>query len=181
MVAYAQGQKLAANPSALQAGVPTQILLEGYSFGAQAVSDLTIGTACFLVDQNGYDTTVQQTSAGATTNPFAGITIRANAVPMPFSASRQGFSNVIAAGLETAVQTRGSVAVPIAAANESGSVPLVGSAVWVILATGLLQTQSVGGSAVSGGVITNFRVKRVPSGWSSGALIEITNTQNVGA
>lgn len=180
MTVYASGQQVASNPATLQAGVPTQVLLEGYSFGAQAVTDLACGSACFFVDQNGVDTTVQQTSAGASTNPFAGIVLRSNANSMPFSASLQGFSNSIPTGQSASVLTRTSVAVPIAAANEGAS-PVVGSAVWAILASGLLQTQAVGGSAVAGGVLTNFRVKRVPSGWSAGGLVEITNVQNVGA
>lgn len=179
MTAYAAGQQTASNPSTFQIGVPTQILLEGYTFGAQSASDVIVGTACFYVDQNGEDTTVQQTSAGAA-NPFSGIVMRSNANPMSFGSSLPGFSTTISVGQDVTVLTRSSIPVSISVANEGAS-PLVGSAVWAMLATGLFQTQSVGGAAVVGGVLTNFRVKKVYGTWAANGPVEITNTQNVGA
>lgn len=177
MTLYASSQKTASNPSAFTAGVPTQASLDGYTTTAQAATDLLVAQPCFYVDINGVDTTVQQTSSS---NLFAGVVLRTNATNMPFSTSRQGFSATIPLGSDVSFLTRGSVPAYIILANESGSVPLLGSAVWA-MNNGTFQTQTVGGSAVSGGVLTNFRVKQVPSGWSVGGIVVITNTQNVGA
>jgi hypothetical protein len=46
---------------------------------------------------------------------------------------------------------------------------------------GTFQTQEVGGTAITNGTLTNFRVKQVPTGWTAGAIVVITNSQNVGA
>ena len=207
MTLYASSQQVASNPAAFQIGVPTQNLLDGYTSSAQATTDLTVGSGCFYVDINGVDTTVKQTNSG--TNPFAGIVVRSNANAMPFSQSLPGFSATIPAGTSNAlILSRGSIPVNIAIANESGSVPLVGSQV-VAMADGTFQTQinpyythihdagtyaapgtagpvtgSSGAPTVqlpSGGVLTNFRVRQVPSGWTTGGLVVITNTQNAGA
>lgn len=177
MTLYASSQKTASNPSAFTAGVPTQALLDGYTTTAQAATDLLVAQPCFYVDINGVDTTVQQTR---TTNLFAGVVLRTNATSMPFSTSRQGFSATIPLGADVSFLTRGSVPVYIASANESGSVPLLGSAVYA-MNDGTFQTQTVGGSAPANSVLTNFRVKQVPTGWTAGAIVVITNTQNVGA
>jgi len=61
MSLYASSQKTASNPSQYQQGVPTQAFLDGDTSGAQAITDIIVGSACFFVDQNGADTTVQQT------------------------------------------------------------------------------------------------------------------------
>lgn len=178
MTAYASGQQTASNPATYQAGVPVGALLLGYSFGAQAASDLTCGGPAYFADQLGPDTTVQATVTAS--NKFAGIVMRSNANPMPFSASYPGYSNTISLGLEAEILTRASVPVPIALANESGSVPLIGSILYA-MNDGTFQTQTVGGSAPGSSQATNFRVRIVPSGWTTGALVVVTNIQNVGA
>ncbi len=174
MATYASFQQVARNPSPWQAGVPTQVLLDGYTFASQAFTDLIVGGAAFFTATGEM---VQQTVAGI----FAGIVMRSNDIPMSYAASPFGFSNTVPATSRVQLITRGSVPVPVALANEAGSVPLIGSALYVMTATGLFQTQTVGGTAPVGGVITNFRVKRVAPGWSAGGLVEVTNTQNVGA
>lgn len=177
MALYANSQQVASNPSAYQAGVPTQSLLDGYTSAAQAITDLAVASPCFYVDINGVDTTVQQTNAG--TNLFAGVVIRSNANSMPASQSAQGFSPTIPAGQNVLILTRGSIPVYIAVANEAGAIPLPGSAI-IAMPNGTFQTQTVGGTVPSGGTVTNFRVRQVPSGWTAGGIVVITNTQNVG-
>lgn len=178
MTTYASSQQLASNPVLYEVGVPFGPLLLGYTFGAQAATDVVVGLPCFYVDRSGVDTTVQATVTAS--QIFAGVVLRSNANPMPFSASLQGFSTTISAGFEAQVQVRGSVPVPIALANESGSVPLPGSAVYA-MNNGTFETQTVGGSAPASSQITNFRVAIVPSGWSAGGTVVITNILNVGA
>ena len=179
MTAYAAGQQTASNPVQFQVGVPIGPLLDGYAFGAQCSTDVLVGSGCFYVDTFGVDTTIAQSSV--TPALFAGIVLRSNANPMPFSASYAGFSTTISAGLEASVCTRASIPVLIAVANEGGGVPLIGSAVYCMIADGTFQSQTVGGAAPAGGVLTNFRVKTVLAGWSSAAPVLITNIQNVGA
>lgn len=179
MTVYAAGQRVASNPAQLINGVPTIPLIDGDTLGVQLATDCLVASAVFYVDTNGADTTVAQT----TTTPalFAGVLRRSNSQNMPFGDSLAGFSPTISAGSNASVIVRSTVPVAIAAANESGSVPLIGSAVYAMTATGLFQTQTVGGSAPSGGVLTNFRVFRVPAGWSAGATVVISNKQSVGA
>lgn len=180
MTAYSAGQQVAANPNTFQVSVAIGPLLDGYAIGAQCATDVIVGSAAFYVDTFGVDTTIAQTSV--TPALFAGVVLRSNANPMPFSQSYPGFSSTISAGVEAAVLVRASVPVLIAVANEGGGVPLIGSAVYAMYATGLFETQTVGGSAPSGGVLTNFRVKTVPAGWVANVTpVVITNTQNVGA
>jgi hypothetical protein len=178
MTAYAAGQQSASNPVQFQVGVPIGPMLDGYAIGAQCSTDVLVGSACFYVDTFGADTTIAQTSA--TDALFAGIVMRSNANPMPFSASYAGFSSTISAGLEATVCLRTSIPVLIAVANE-GAAPLIGSAVYAMSGTGLWETQTVAGSAPVGGVLTNFRVMRVPAGWTTASPVLISNIQNVGA
>lgn len=178
MTAFASGQQTASNPAVYQTGVPVGVLLQGYTFGAQAATDLTVGGPSFYVDQLGPDTTVQATVTSS--NIFAGIVMRSNANPMPFSASYPGFSSTISLGVEAQIITRGTVPVAIASANEGGAVPLPGSILYA-MNSGTFQTQTVGGSAPASSQATNYRVKVVPSGWSAGGLVVVTNIQNVGA
>lgn len=178
MTAYASGQQTASNPATFQIGVPVGVLLQGYSFGAQAAVDLTVGGPAFYSDQLGPDTTVIATVTAG--EKFAGIVMRSNANPMPFSASLPGYSSTISAGVEAQILTRATVPVAVASANEGGSVPLVGSILYA-MNNGTFQTQTVGGSAPSNSQATNYRVKIVPSGWSAGGLVVVTNIQNVGA
>lgn len=174
MAVYASGQQTAANPNALQAGVPTQILLDGYTFGAQAGADLTVAKACFYsaTDNNVVFPT------GTSQGPFAGIVRRSNANPMSFTDSPYGFSTVIQSGLEASVITRGSVPVPIAAALSTLGSPVRGDFIYVVTATGAFNSVGTGGTPAVGSVKTNFVVGQVPSGWTTGGLVEITNTQN---
>jgi len=146
MTLFADSQQKASNPSAFQAGVPTQNLLDGYTSAAQAATDLLVASGCYYGDVNGVDTTVQQTTASVGANLFAGVVLRTNSNAMPFSQSLQGFSAKIPAVLD-----------------------------------GTFQTQTVAGVAPVGGTLTNFRVRQVPTGWTAGAIVVITNTQNVGA
>ena len=178
MSVFASGQKTAANPSIFQSGVPTNTLWQGYSFGAQAISDLVVGGPAFYVDRLGPDTTVQATVTAA--QKFAGVVMRSNASPMPFADSVLGWSATIPLGTEAQILTRASVPVPVASANEAGSVPLVGSMLYAI-DDGTFQTQTVAGAAPATSQATNFRVKTVPAGWTAGAIVEVTNIQNVGA
>lgn len=181
MTLFADSQQKASNPSAFQAGVPTQNLLDGYTSAAQAATDLLVASGCYYGDVNGVDTTVQQTTASVGANLFAGVVLRTNSNAMPFSQSLQGFSATIPAGFSNAeFLTRGSVPVYITLANEAGNVPSLGSAVYCML-DGTFQTQKVAGVAPVGGTLTNFRVRQVPAGWTAGAIVVITNTQNVGA
>lgn len=174
MANYASGQQVAANPSALQAGVPTQVLLDGYSFGAQAGTDLTVGKACF------YSTTDNNVvfAIGTSNGPFAGVVRRSNANPMSYTDSPFGFSVVIQAGQAASVMTRGSVGVPIAAALSTLASPVRGDFIYVVTATGEFNSVGAGGVPAIGSVKTNFVVGRVLPGWSAGGVVEITNTQN---
>lgn len=178
MTVFASGQQTASNPAVYQIGVPVGVLLQGYTFGAQAATDLVVGGPAFYADQLGPDTTVQATVTAS--NVFAGIVMRSNAGAMPFSASYPGFSSTIPLGNQAQIITRGTVPVAIASANESGSVPLVGSILYAMNA-GTFQTQTVGGSAPGSAQASNYRVKYVPSTWSAGGLVVVTNIQNVGA
>lgn len=178
MTAYASGQQTAANPAVYQIGVPVGVLLQGYAFGAQAATDLVVGGPAFYVDQLGVDTTVQATVTAS--QIFAGIVMRSNANPMPFSASYPGFSSTISLGQEAEILTRVTVPVAVASASEGGSVPLPGSILYASNA-GTFITQTVGGSAPASSQATNYRVKVVPAGWSAGGLVVVTNIQNVGA
>lgn len=178
MTDFANFQQVASNPAVYQVGVPVGPMLAGYSFGAQAASDLVVGKPAFYVDQLGPDTTVQATVTAG--QKFAGVVIRSNANPMPFSVSLQGYSTTIAAGLEAEIGTRLTVPVLVASANESGSVPLQGSILYA-MNDGTFQTQTVGGAAPSNSQASNFRVKVVPSGWSAGGYVVVSNIQNVGA
>jgi hypothetical protein len=171
-------QKQAANPNKFQAGVPTGALLDGATFGAQAITDIIIGSGCFISDNDGLDTTVTQTRIA--TNPFAGVALRSNESTISFADARAGFGNVVPEGQNVSVLTRGSVPVALAIALESGGLPLAGSVVYA-MPDGTFQSQTLGGVAPVGGSETNFRVKQVPAGWVVNALIVITNTQNVGA
>lgn len=178
MTVFSSGQQTASNPANFQIGVPVGVLLQGYTFAAQAATDLVVGGPSFYVDQLGMDTTVQATVTAS--NIFAGIVMRSNANPMPFSASYPGFSSTLSLGLEAQIITRGTVPIAVASASESGSVPLPGSIVYASNA-GTFITQTVGGSAPASSQPTNYRVKIVPSGWSTGGLVVVTNIQNVGA
>lgn len=177
MSLYASSQRVAVNPSAFQLGVPTQALLDGYTTGAQAITDINIGSACFYVDLNGVDSTVQQTQTAGTI--LAGVAIRSNANAMSFAQSEFGYSSVLPQGAGISILTRGSIAVSIAVANEAGSIPLRGSIVYA-MPNGTWQTQSVGGTAPATGIATNFRVRQVQSGWTVDGIVVITNQQNVG-
>lgn len=179
MTLFANSQQKAINPSAFQAGVPVQALLDGYTSAGQAETDLLVASACFYSEINGVATTVKQTNAGS--NLFAGVVLRSNSNAMPFSQSLPGFSPTIPAGFTNAeFLTRGTIPVYVALANETGGLPLLGSAVWA-MNDGTFQTQEVGGTAITNGTLTNFRVRQVPTGWTAGAIVVITNSQNVGA
>jgi len=178
MTAYAGGQQTASNPDTFQVGVPIGPMVDGYAIGAQCSTDVLVGSACFYVDTFGVDTTIAQTSA--TGALFAGVVMRSNANPMSFASSLQGFSSTISAGLEAAVCTRASIPILIAVANE-GAAPLIGSAVYAMKADGTWQTQTVGGAAPAGGVLTNLRVMKVQAGWSVTSPVVVSNVQNVGA
>jgi hypothetical protein len=177
MAIYASGQQIASNPAQLAQGVPTQILLDGYTFGAQAGVDLTVGKACFysLTDQN------VVFALGTSNGPFAGIVRRSNASAMSFGESPLGYSITVPAGQEVSVVTRGSITVLIGAFVSGGSAPVRGDVIYTATSTGALVSVAPGSSAPGGTVVTNFRVGQVPSGWTLGTLLEITNTQNVGA
>jgi hypothetical protein len=176
MVLYAGGQQTAANPNALQLGVPTQVLLDGYTFGAQNSTDVVIGAACFF---SATDDSVQAPSGSF--GPFAGIVLRDNANAMPFGNSILGFSTTIAAGTQISVITRGSVGVIISAALSTLGTPVRGDIIYVVTATGLFNSVGAGGTPAGGSVVTNFRVGKVLLGWTNAAVVGITNTQNVGA
>lgn len=177
MAVYAGVQKTAANPSAFLQGVTTQTLLDNYTFGAIAATDLTVGKACFYVS-DAADNAVQ--ALGTSGGPFAGVVRRSNANAMAFSDSLLGYSLTIPAGQEASVITRGSVAVPVAAALSTLGSPVRGDFIYVVTATGAFNSVGTGGTPASGSVKTNFVVGKVTS-WTANAVIEITNTQNVGA
>lgn len=175
MAIYASGQQIASNPVALVQGVPTQVLLDGDTFGAQAGADLTVGKACF------YSTTDQNVvfAIGTSNGPFAGIVRRSNANAMSFAESALGYSVVVQAGQTASVITRGSVAVVMSGVSSTAAFPARGDAVYTLTATGALFAVGAGGSAPGSSVLTNFKVGQVPAGWTAGSVLEITNTQNV--
>lgn len=173
-------QNTMGNPAPYLLGVPTVDLLDGYTQGAVAIEDLPIGGAAFITDRTSLNLSA---AAITTTTPpqlFGGVVTRSNAVGMSYADVMQGYSQTIEAGKNAQLLTRGSIPVNIAVANEAGAIPLVGSVVWVINATGLFETQSVGGTAPAGAQATNFRVQVVPTGWTANSLVVITNIQNVG-
>jgi hypothetical protein len=176
MAVYASGQQIASNPAELAQGVPTQILLDGYTFGAQAGADLTVGKACFysLTDNN------VVFPLGTSNGPFAGIVRRSNANAMSFGESPLGYSMTVPAGQEASVLTRGSISAVLSAFVSGGSAPARGDAIYTVTATGAFVSVAPGSSAPGGTVATNFRVGKVPSGWALGVVVEMTNTQNVG-
>ncbi len=176
---YADFQNTMSNPEQWTLGVPTVDLLDGYTYNGVAVAALTVGGAAFISDQADTSTSLKPIAAG--TETFGGIILRSNQSGMQWSDVTQGYSQTIGIGKPAQVMTRGSVPIYISAANEVGGVPLKDSIVYVIKATGLFVTQSVGGTAPSDSQVTNFRVKRVKSGWTTAALVEVTNIQNVGA
>ena len=180
MAIFAGGQQTAINPAYWQAGVPTQGLLDGYTYAKVCMTDIKVGIGCFYSQTTGG---FQQTAP--TTGVFAGIVMRSNANSMSYLDSRLGFSEVITAGFTAQVITRGTVPVYLALANETGALPKIGSAIYV-MADGTFQSQSIGGTAPTGGTITNFRVSSVGENisgyvWAANGLVEITNTQNCGA
>lgn len=174
MAVYAGVQQTAANPAVWLQGVPTQIELDGYTFGAVAATDLTVGKACFYVATGANAVQALGTSAG----PFAGIVRRSNANAMAFSDSLLGYSLTIVAGQGASVITRGSVPVPIAAALSTLGSPVRGDLIYVVTATGALNSVGVGGTPAVGSVKTNFVVGQVLGTWAANGLVEITNTQN---
>lgn len=174
MAVYAGVQQTASNPVSFLQGVTTQISLDGYTFGAIAGADLTAGKACF------YSTTDPDVvfAVGTSNGPFAGVVRRSNANAMAFSDSLLGYSLTIPTGQEASVITRGSVAVPIAAALSTLGSPVRGDFIYVVTATGAFNSVGTGGTPAGGSVKTNFVVGRVLGTWSSNAVVEITNTQN---
>jgi len=181
MAVYAAGQQIAQNPNPYQVGVPTQALLDGYTFGSIALNDLTVGNPCFYTGIA--DQTVQALgnySAGIG-GVLAGVVMRSNASAMAFGDSVLGFSTTISAGSNVQVQTRGSVPVPITTCSSTFGSPVRGDDVYVNYATGTWVVVGLGGTPPSNTAKTNFKVGKVYSSWSSGVPVEITNTQNAGA
>lgn len=178
MANVADFQNTMGNPLGYAVGVPTVILLDGYTQAAVATVDINVGAAVFITDITQFN---QSAAASGTAVQFAGIALRSNTSGLPWGSVPAGFANVIAAKANVQIMTRGSVPINIAVANESGSVPLKDSIVYAKLSDGTWQTQTVGGSAPSGCVATNFRVKQIYSGWTAGGPVEVTNIQNVGA
>lgn len=179
MAIYAGFQQQATNPNLYQIGVPTGALLDGATYGAQAVTEITVGSACYLVDNNaGLDTTVAQTKTG--TQKFAGIVVRSQATSISWDQSQYGFGNKIPSGQNVSILTRGSIPILLALANEAGNYPLDDSVIYA-MPDGTFQSQSFGGTAPVNGNITNFRIKQVPAGWVANGIVLVTNTQNVGA
>lgn len=177
MSVFAGVQQSASNPIPFLQGVTTQILLDGYTFGAIAFTDLIAGKACFYVSTS--DNAVQ--ALGTSAGPFAGVVRRSNANAMAFSDSLLGYSLTIPKGQEASVITRGSVAVPIAAALSTLGSPVRGDFIYVVTATGEFNSVGTGGTPAGGSVKTNFVVGKVIGTWSANAVVEITNTQNTGA
>ncbi len=178
MTTFASGQSVASNPAQFQIGVPTQKLLDGYTFGAQASIDLIVGKPCFYLDQNGQSKTVKNVNSG--NNFFAGFVLRSNANSMDPAGSFLGYSNLIPRGQTCSVMTRGSLPILLDLAQEVGGLPKVGSEIFVLF-DGTIWSQEVGGSIPSGFYFnTNFRILRVYDNWGPGGAVEISNTQNVG-
>jgi len=177
MAVYAGIQQTASNPVQLLQGVPTQILLDDYTFGAIAATNLTVGRACFHVASG--ENAVQATGTGA--GPFAGVVRRSNANSLAFPDSLLGYSLTVPVGQGASVITRGSVAVPIDVLVSGLSTPARGDFVYVLPSTGAFHAVAPGSTPVVNSVKTNFVIGNVVGTWTAGALVEITNTQNVGA
>ena len=179
MAIYASFQKQATNPNLYQIGVPTGILLDGATYGAQAVTDIIVGSACYLVDNNaGLNTTVTQIKTG--TQQVAGVVVRSQSTSISWNQAQYGFGNIIPRGQNVTILTRGSIPVLLALALDAGNYPLAGSAIYA-MPDGTWQSQIVGAVAPINGNITNFRIKQVPTGWVANSIVLITNTQNIGA
>lgn len=177
MAVFAGVQQTASNPVSFLQGVTTKISLDGDTFGAVAFTDLIVGDACFYVKTG--DNAVQANGVGV--GPFAGVVRRSNANAMAFADSLLGYSLTIPKGQNVSVLTRGSIAVPIVAALSTLGSPVRGDFVYVNPTNATFSSVGTGGAPIVGSVKTNFVIGNVIGTWSSDALVEITNTQNVGA
>ena len=177
MGVFADFQNQAVNPTQFQLGKPIGQLMDGNTSAGIATAPLPIAGAAYVTDNNMLNSSIAPNGAGG--GYFAGIIWSANESEMQWSDVQQGYSQVVAAGRLASYITRGTV--PVNVTNTAS--PVIGDAVWVNTTTGVFQTQAVGGTAISGCTITNFRVMQVPAGWvtATPSMVVISNLKNVGA